>query len=499
MVNCGPSWRKVRCILKVKRMLKHTSFVNKWIHYTILICLIVMGLYGTGKADPGRTHFLLLDSRIVDKTENAMLTLGVVEKHEANPLFVEDQVWEKRFDNLYGNVIYDEHDRIYKCWYSPFIVDYSAKGMSLEERDNKPYEAPEDREMGICYAVSEDGINWEKPNLGLVEYNGSKANNIIWRGIRESGEHWNGPHGSGIFKDDPDPDPNRRYKAILKTDIISVAFSADGIRWNPPISCPEADVAGDTHNNAFWAPTLGKYVGISRSWGKMGREVVRIESNDFLEWTKAEMVLEGISEKYQTYAMPVFYYGGIYIGLVAIHDQEADRVWTELTWSPDTKEWNRVCPGIPLIPCSETILDYDYGCVYPCAYPVFLKDEIRLYYGGSDYLHFGWRTGSLCLATLRPDGFAGYEQKNEDQPAIITTSMISCSGKSLSITADVGQNGTVKVSILDANGKLISNAKPVSETVTGECLVFEDEIKQEQVRLRFELSNAKLYSFKVDQ
>jgi hypothetical protein len=29
----------------------------------------------------------------------------------------------------------------------------------------------------MCYAVSEDGLHWEKPNLGLVEYNGSKENN----------------------------------------------------------------------------------------------------------------------------------------------------------------------------------------------------------------------------------------------------------------------------------------------------------------------------------
>ena len=52
------------------------------------------------------------------------------------------------------------------------------------------------------------------------------------------------------------------------------------------------------------------------------------------------------------------------------------------------------------------------------ATPVFLKNEIRLYYGGSDWLHTSWRNGFLCLATLRPDGFAGYEQDSKDRPAI---------------------------------------------------------------------------------
>lgn len=445
--------------------------------------------------DLKRSRFLLLDSRIIENTENAKLVVGTVEKHKGNPLFGEDKPWEKRFDNLYGNVIFDKEEMLYKCWYSPFIVDHSSKGMTLEERKERPYRAPADREMAICYATSKDGITWVKPELGIAQYNDSKANNILWRGSGDRGEHWQGPHGSGIFKGLRDPEPNRRYKAILKGEILSVAFSADGIHWDPPIACPDADVAGDTHNNAFWAPTLGKYVGITRTWGDMGRQVARIESKDFVEWTKAEVVLEGISKNHQTYAMPVFFHGGVYLGLVAIHEQESDRVWTELAWSPDTKVWHRISPGTPLIPCSEETLDYDYGCVYACANPVFLKDEIRLYYGGSDYLHFGWRCGSLCLATLRPDGFAGYEQESEGRPAVITTAPIPYAGQTLQITANVSEGGSIKVSIVDEDGKGIATAKTVSKTVTDGRLRMNKKIKAGGIRLKFELSNAKLYSF----
>ena len=87
--------------------------------------------------ETGRSHFLLLDSRMVEETENARLALGTVQKHKSNPLFVEDKPWEIRFDNLYGNVMYDPEEKIYKCWYSPFIVDRSAKGMTLEQRQKK--------------------------------------------------------------------------------------------------------------------------------------------------------------------------------------------------------------------------------------------------------------------------------------------------------------------------------------------------------------------------
>ena len=57
--------------------------------------------------------------------------------------------------------------------------------------------------------------------------------------------------------------------------------------------------------------------------------------------------------------MPYFFYEGVYLGLVAIHDQKSDRVWTELAWSPDTINWTRIDVGNPLIPNSEIKLDYE--------------------------------------------------------------------------------------------------------------------------------------------
>lgn len=446
-----------------------------------------------------RSRFLVLDSRIIDSVQNARLTLGKVKKHPANPLFGEDKPWEKRFDNLYANVMYDNKEGIYKCWYSPFIADNSALGMTLEERKQKRYQAPDNREMAICYATSKDGIVWDKPELGIVEYAGNKANNIVWRGKNEGGEHWDGPHGSGIFKDLRDPDPQRRYKAFLKAEILSVAFSPDGIHWGSAITCPEADSAGDTHNNAFWAPTLGKYVGITREWGgRFGRQVVRTSSEDFISWSKSEVVLEGVDKRYQTYAMPVFFHGGVYLGLVAIHDQKGDRVWTELTWSPDTVVWKRVCPGTPLIANSKEEMAYDWGCVYAGTCPVFQDDEIRIYYGGSDGYHFGWRNGFFCMATLRPDGFAGYEPMSEDKPAVITTKPVICQGEWLCITADVQNEGSVSVSMIDDQGHEIAVSKPSCRTVTDGKVKWTRNrtlSSGKDIRLRFQLNKAKLYSF----
>jgi len=445
----------------------------------------------SGSRQTGRNRFLVLDSRIIDNTENAKLTLGQPQKHPANPLFGEDKPWEARFDNLYANVIYDEEEKIYKCWYNPFIVDYSARGMTPEERE-KPYKVPSNREDGLCYATSKDGIKWDKPELGLVEFDGSAQNNIVWRtgpGI------WG--HGGGIFKDPLDLDPGRRYKAMFKSHVMSVGISADGIHWDKSIPCPEANADGDTHNNAFWAPTLGKYVGITRLHGKYGRQVARIESDDFVKWSKAEVVLEGLNKNLQTYAMPAFFHGGVYLGLVAIHDQKADRVWTELTWSPDTVKWNRVCPGAPLIANSQKEMAYDWGCVYASACPIFLDDQIRIYYGGCDGNHYGWRNGFFCLATLRPDGFAGYEPIDSEAWAIVTTKPIIFAGRNLCISADIPPGEFVKVVVKDEQGNKIAVGKRTRQTVTdGPVQWLENKnLLGKRVRLEFVINTAKLYSF----
>ncbi len=441
-----------------------------------------------------REKYYVLDSRVIAASDNAKLEVGTVKKHKANPLFVEDKAWEMRYDNLYGNVIYDEKEKIYKCWYSPFIIDAEwDRKMTVEQRNKKRYGA-RGREMGICYATSKDGIKWTKPELGLMNYDpkkrhdrnsGDKKNNIVLRG----------PHGAGVFRDDRDPDPKRRYKTIYQGLYTSV--SPDGLHWSKPEKCKGVRVAGDTHNNAFWAPTLGKYVGITRSWGRAkGRQVARIESDDFVNWTKEVVVLEGITKKQQTYAMPVFFRHNVYFGLIAIFDIPSNRVWTELAWSADTKKWNRVSPDTPLIPCSEKKLDYDYGCIYPCAYPLFMKDEIRLYYGGSDYLHNGWRTGNLSLATLRPDGFAGYEPVDKKKPATITTRPVVFSGDSLLISADA-KGGTVGIVVLGENGKAVMALPKISGDVTDAKITPPGAAKLagKTVTLKFTLTGAKLYAF----
>jgi len=430
---------------------------------------------------------LLLDSRIVAGTDNAVLRVGRVTKHPANPLFGQEHPWEVMFNNLYPNVIYDDVERLYKIWYTMFVVDSAYAETPPEKRTPGTYmRRAHVRRDGLGYAVSKDGIHWEKPMMNVLPWKGKPSNLLS--------EH---VHGVGILKEMRERDPARRYKMFFKGQVMSVRFSPDGIHWGQYIACPEIDAAGDTHNNALWVPELNKYVGFTRLWSNQRRVVGRTESPDFIHWTKAVEVLRG-KHLFDVYSMPVFRYAGVYLGLPAIFDEVADRVHTELAWSPDTVNWHRIEKGTPLIPNSQKKGAYDWGTVY-ASFPVLLEDEIRIYYGGCNGGHFDWRDGFLCLATLRPDGFAGYEPADAARPAVVVTKPVTL-GSRLRITADA-QGGSITVAVLDEADNVLLTSRPVTTNVTDETVSWLADgapLKRlwgKKARLRFVIKRAKLYSF----
>jgi hypothetical protein len=448
----------------------------------------------TARAPFQRDKYLLLDDRIVEHSQGTKLAVGRVKKSPANPLFVEDKPWEPRLDNAYANVIYDDEAKLYKCWYSPFVIDMMHQTTPRDRRKTTTYHAVSDelrkqgrwqREMGICYAYSQDGLKWTKPELDIRKWEGRPSNILLV-----------GPHGAGIFEDLRETDASRRYKLFTG---MTYAFSADGLHWPKPTGCPEVASVADTHNNAFWAPELGRYVGITRNWSGSQRTVARTESPDFVHWSKAVEVLRGTSPHQQPYALLVFRYADLYLGLLMMFNTKTDRVQCELAWSPDTIHWNRIDEGTPLIPCSETRGDYDWGTVYAAAYPVFLEKEIRLYYGAGNGPHTNWRDGSLALATLRPDGFAGIRSTQDDTPGTIVTQEVICTGKHLRIAADA-QGGSIRVEVLDAAGLNLGQCVPMVTDVTAGPIHWAAQADLaafvgKPIRLKFELCRATLYAF----
>jgi hypothetical protein len=93
----------------------------------------------------------------------------------------------------------------------------------------------------ICYAESSDGIHWEKPNLGLVPWKGSRQNNIV---IPSESV----PRSNGVsVVIDPTASADERYKMITSTTLNIWAYvSADGLTWRPASTKPLFD------SNRYW-------------------------------------------------------------------------------------------------------------------------------------------------------------------------------------------------------------------------------------------------------
>ncbi|MBX3010115.1 MAG: hypothetical protein KF832_01365 [Caldilineaceae bacterium] len=458
--------------------------------------------------------YYLFDSRMIEQTESVHPVLGAVQKHAANPLFGEDQPWEVRFDNLYANVLCDD-DGLFRCWYSPFTRDRATAETPLAQRHPGTYverlqqararDGNAAREMGVCYATSTDGISWTKPTLGITEFGGSRANNLVMRYA----------HGNGVFKDPHATDPAERYKMVLyheETRRMLVAWSADGQHWSTPLHCPAIELPhrddpanpifwmGDTHNNALWVPELECYVLINRMWRREPRRrlVGRATSTDFRQWSNSAPILEGRDGNDQLYAMPIFAYGGLYLGFPTIFNATTDTVDCELAWSADTIHWQRICAGTPLIPRGPTG-SYDSGCLYAAATPVVVGEQIYLYYGGSNYLHTDWRDGYFCLATLPRDRFAGLTTTDAATTGVITTTPLLYPGGELELNADA-RAGQIEVTLLDPNGQPLAQSQPLRGDQQQASVVWQENPSLaawvgQPIRLRFTLQSATLFAF----
>jgi hypothetical protein len=140
----------------------------------------------------------------------------------------------------------------------------------------------------IALAESSDGIHWERPELGLYEVQGSRANNLIWVG---EGEDMKGVHGFAPFLDPrPDVPPEARYKAVgaalhSSTGLFAM-ISPDGIHWSllqeEPII---TDGAFDSQNLVFWDSERGEYRAYIRDFRNGCRGIRTATSPDFIHWS----------------------------------------------------------------------------------------------------------------------------------------------------------------------------------------------------------------------
>jgi hypothetical protein len=143
----------------------------------------------------------------------------------------------------------------------------------------------------------------------------------------------------------------------------------------------------------------------------------------------------------------------------------------------------------------------DSGCAYAAA-PVFEDDQIRLYYGGSNGPHTGWRDGSLCLARLRPNRFAGFEASSAGSTATVVTRPVKVTSDDLRVNADA-RGGQVRVGVFESGGSSgalsLNQAVPIqADVLSGPCRWKKGSLRAavgREVQFVFELQAARAFSF----
>jgi len=114
----------------------------------------------------------------------------------------------------------------------------------------------------IAYAESDDALHWERPDLGIVEYQGSRHNNIILDDAMLQAFGFEGFDNMSVFYDEnPACSAEERYKMVawwMGHGALVVLTSADGIHFTKCRLLTD-DGAFDSQNRAFWSKAHGKY------------------------------------------------------------------------------------------------------------------------------------------------------------------------------------------------------------------------------------------------
>ena len=313
-----------------------------------------------------KAHQLFLDDYIVADVRNLKYSVDRVRKCRRNPVLRKECPWEAH-PALFGTVLHTD-ESTYRMWY----VAYDG----------------EEKHLNQCYALSDDGVVWHRPELDLISSQGRKTNavfstqmvpnlsetfNVIYDSSEEDErkrykmtykyKEWEGPspyrdlifrNYNSIFErleekglhavvDKYDDIITRALFLDTQTRAIGTAASPDGIHWDSHESFTIKDIGDLSHLTRD--PRSKKYLLYARDfylpedvylkyseedWFKnifWGRAVRLLESDDFQNWETGDIVMHADIEDLpgdEIYSMAVFPYEGVYIGLVQMYHAHPD-------------------------------------------------------------------------------------------------------------------------------------------------------------------------------
>lgn len=375
----------------------------------------------------------------------------------------------------------------------------------------------------VHYAVSEDGHEWEFPELGLYEVAGTKSNNVIL--ARQPPFLTN---FTPFLDTRTGVKPAERYKALAgypgpgdKRGLneagrgLFAFVSPDGIHWTKQGEVipyqPEWRHAFDSANVAFWSEAEQKYVCYFRTWTdpERLRSISRTTSPDFQHWSKPVALNPNRPGEhlYTNQTHPYFRAPHIYIALPtrfvpgrgdAPEYDQRDVNATDIlfmTTRAGSEKYNRlythafIRPGLDAQQWKNRA-NYVALNVLPTG-----PAEMSIYH----------RSGDRYV--LRTDGFVSVNAASE--PGSLLTKPLIFAGSQLKLNFSTSAAGSLRVELQNPDGSPISgftmqDCRPVIGDKIDGVVEWNNKpdlaaLAGQPVCLKFEFVECDLYSFQFDR
>jgi hypothetical protein len=460
----------------------------------ILRTLALAGTMAAATSHAEERTFFAFDDVSIPWRDNVKLTMVEARKHPENPVLRRGPAGAPDHGHalMYGSVLHI--DGKFRMWYLGMIEK------TIERGQVPGWWRP------MCYAESDDGVHWTKPELGLEELKGSKKNNICLI----EGE----PHSLTrvndfltVIHDLADPDPARRYKCayIAHPPFADVrggrstigpnesrwcsfvaATSADGLKWK---------IVGDRPMNAggerFEVAGLYRFGDFYYASGQLispwihtpdGRDIGRAmriyRSPDFTTWNRTTTL--GFARAGQFLPEPLkgqqthmgagkWNRGNVMIGLYGMWQDPAQpppkgakshllgtRIDLGFIVSNDGIHWREPVPDFKTIPRGKEG-EWDTIALLQAHAFANVGDKTYMWYSHWD-CDAEFRNQDIGLATLRRDGFGFLTNQKEDAPAVCETTFFDAkAGTKVYANVDgVTEDAPLEVELLDERAQPIA-------------------------------------------
>lgn len=362
-----------------------------------------------------------------------------------------------------------------------------------------------------CMAESSDGRTFTRPQLGLFEFEGSKANNIVYG---------NPSHNFTPFKDTrPGCPDDERYKAVqtFKSTTglggLAAYVSADGIHWRQLGDTPVMTKgAFDSQNLAYWDAAKNEYRCYYRIFINKVRAVAVATSPDFRTWSDPTPIDLGDTpaEHFYTNAtVPYFRAPHYYFSFpkryvpsrvkLAGHKEKgiSDGVFLS---SRDGIHFDRTFLEAFIRPGRDQHSWGDRSNMTAWGLIQTGPDEMSVYYSQN----YRYSDHHMRRGVLRLDGIASLHAGAK--PGELVTKPLTFTGEQLVLNYATSAAGSVQVELQDADGKPLPGftladapelyGDQIAEPYRWKSDASLAKLAGQPIRIRFVLRDADVYSYR---